>query len=91
MEVLGTLGSSVRQWFLAKKTACHLLLDGDTLLQVEEFKYCGALFTSDRKMERNIDRRIVAAPAVMQSLYLSVIVKKADHLIDQLDLRVELR
>ncbi|KAI3361916.1 hypothetical protein L3Q82_012186 [Scortum barcoo] len=34
---------------------------GEVLPQVEEFKYLGVLFTSEGKMEREIDRRIGAA------------------------------
>ncbi len=46
------------------------------LPQVEEFKYIGVLFTNERRMEREIDRRIGAASAVMRSMYRSVVVKK---------------
>jgi len=43
---------------------------GDEILpQVEEFKYLGVLFTSEGRMEREIDRRIGAASAVMRTLY----------------------
>ncbi|KAK3517717.1 hypothetical protein QTP70_016386 [Hemibagrus guttatus] len=44
--------------------------------QVEEFKYLGILFTSEGRMDREIDRRIGAAAAVMRSMYRSVVVKK---------------
>ncbi len=46
------------------------------LPQVEEFKYLGVLFTSEGRMELEIDRRIGAASAVMRSMYRSVVVKK---------------
>ncbi|KAI3359801.1 hypothetical protein L3Q82_014174 [Scortum barcoo] len=46
------------------------------LPQVEEFKYLGVLFTSEGKIEREIDRRIGAASAVMRSVYRTVVVKK---------------
>ncbi len=46
------------------------------LPQVEEFKYLGVLFTSEGRIEREIDRRIGAASAVMRSMYRSVVVKK---------------
>ncbi|CAM4428457.1 unnamed protein product [Leuciscus chuanchicus] len=49
---------------------------GELLPQVEEFKYLGVLFTSEGRMEREIDRRIGAASAVMRALYRSVVVKK---------------
>ncbi|KAI3367033.1 hypothetical protein L3Q82_009666 [Scortum barcoo] len=46
-----------------KRVACPLQVGGEVLPQVEEFKYLGAgvLFTSEGKMEREIDRRIGAA------------------------------
>ena len=43
---------------------------------MEEFKYLGVLFTSEGRMEREIDRRIGAASAVMRALHRSVVVKK---------------
>ena len=43
---------------------------------MEEFKYLGVLFTSEGRMEHEIDRPIGAAAAVMQSLYQSVMVKR---------------
>ncbi|KAI3365261.1 hypothetical protein L3Q82_010354 [Scortum barcoo] len=46
---------------------------GEVLPQVEEFKYLGVLFTSEGKMEREIDRRIGAASAVMRSVYRTVV------------------
>ena len=59
-----------------KKVACPLQVGGVSLPQVEEFKYLGVLFTSEGRMEREIDRRIGAASAVMRSLYRTVVVKK---------------
>ncbi|XDV39599.1 hypothetical protein PO909_008816 [Leuciscus waleckii] len=59
-----------------KKVACLLQVGGEFLPQVEEFKYLGVLFTSEGRMEREIDRQIGAASAVMRSLYRSVVVKK---------------
>ncbi|KAK3563883.1 hypothetical protein QTP86_004822 [Hemibagrus guttatus] len=59
-----------------KKVACTLQVGGEFLHQVEEFKYLGVLFTSEGRMNREIDRRISAAAAVMQSMYQSVVVKK---------------
>ncbi|KAI3372593.1 hypothetical protein L3Q82_023069 [Scortum barcoo] len=52
-----------------KRVACPLRVSGEVLPQVEEFKYLGVLFTSEGKMEREIDRRIAAigaASAVMR-------------------------
>ncbi|KAI3369704.1 hypothetical protein L3Q82_024548 [Scortum barcoo] len=43
------------------RVACPLRVGGEVLPQVEEFKYLGVLFTSEGKMEREIDRRIGAA------------------------------
>ncbi|KAI3352578.1 hypothetical protein L3Q82_005522 [Scortum barcoo] len=52
-----------------KRVACPLRVGGEVLPQVEEFKYLGVLFTSEGKMECEIDRRIGAASAVMRSVY----------------------
>ena len=41
-----------------KKVACSLRVGGEILPQVEEFKYLGILFTSEGRMEHEIDRRI---------------------------------
>ncbi|KAK3515853.1 hypothetical protein QTP70_034764, partial [Hemibagrus guttatus] len=59
-----------------KKVACTLQVGGEVLPQVEEFKYLRVLFTSEGRMDCEIDRRIDAAAAVMQSMYQSVVVKK---------------
>ncbi|KAI3364813.1 hypothetical protein L3Q82_000923 [Scortum barcoo] len=59
-----------------KRVACPLRVGGEVLPQVEEFKYLRVLFTSEGKMEREIDRRIGAASAVMRSVYRTVVVKK---------------
>ncbi|TWW78198.1 hypothetical protein D4764_11G0003190 [Takifugu flavidus] len=48
----------------------------EILPQVEEFKYLGVLFTSEGRMEREINRRIGAASAVMRTLHRSVVVKR---------------
>ncbi len=56
--------------------ACPLQVGGEFLLQVEEFKYLGVLFTSEGRMEREIVRRIGAASSVMQLMYRSIVVKK---------------
>ncbi|TWW80168.1 hypothetical protein D4764_10G0011980 [Takifugu flavidus] len=54
----------------------------EVLPQVEEFKYLGILFTSEGRMEREIDRRIGAASAVMRALNRSVMVKKDGSALD---------
>ncbi|KAK3515715.1 hypothetical protein QTP70_029929 [Hemibagrus guttatus] len=59
-----------------KKVACTLQVGGEFLPQVEEFKYLGVLFTSEGRMDREIDRRIGAAAAVMRSMYRFVVVKE---------------
>ncbi|KAK3528665.1 hypothetical protein QTP70_007204 [Hemibagrus guttatus] len=59
-----------------KKVACTLQVGGEVLPQVEEFKYLGVLFTSEGRMDREIDRWIGAAATVMRSMYRSVVVKK---------------
>ncbi|KAK3506344.1 hypothetical protein QTP70_005033 [Hemibagrus guttatus] len=59
-----------------KKVACALQVGGEVLPQVKEFKYLGVLFTSEGRMDHEIDRRIGAAGAVMRSMYRSVVVKK---------------
>ena len=48
-----------------KKVACSLWVGGELLPQVEESEYLGVLFTSEGRMEREIDRRISVAAAVM--------------------------
>ncbi|TWW62669.1 hypothetical protein D4764_04G0013160 [Takifugu flavidus] len=48
-----------------KKVECLLRVKEEILPQVEEFKYLGVLFTSEGRMEQEIDRCIGAAYAVM--------------------------
>ena len=59
-----------------KRVECPLQVGGEVLPQVEEFKYLGILVTSEGRMEREIDRRIGAASAVMRALNRSVVVKR---------------
>ncbi|XP_054621698.1 uncharacterized protein vopp1b isoform X1 [Dunckerocampus dactyliophorus] len=59
-----------------KRVECHLQVGDEILPQVEEFRYLGVLFTSEGRMEREIDKRIGAASAVMQTLHRSVVVKR---------------
>ena len=59
-----------------KMVECSLRVGSELLPQAKEFKYLGVLFTSEGKMEREMDRRIGAASAVMRALYQSVVVKK---------------
>ncbi|KAI3364976.1 hypothetical protein L3Q82_001140 [Scortum barcoo] len=75
-----------------KRVACPLRVGGEVLPQVEEFKYLGVLFTSEGKMEREIDRRIGAASAVMRSVYRTVRGEEgAESKGEALDLPVNLR
>ena len=55
---------------------CPLRVGNEILPQVEEFKYLGVLFTSEGRMEREIDGRIGAASAVLRALHRPVVVKK---------------
>ncbi|KAK0150407.1 Craniofacial development protein 2 [Merluccius polli] len=59
-----------------KRVECTLRVGNEILPQVEEFKYLGVLFTSEGRMEQEIDRRIGAASAVMRTLHGSVMVKR---------------
>uniref|UniRef100_A0A8C6KHS8 Reverse transcriptase domain-containing protein n=1 Tax=Nothobranchius furzeri TaxID=105023 RepID=A0A8C6KHS8_NOTFU len=61
---------------IQKRVECLLWVRDEVLPQVEEFKYLGVLFTSEGKLEREIDRRIGAASVVMRALYQSVVVKR---------------
>jgi len=56
---------------------CSLQVGTECLPQAKELKYLGGLFTSEGKMEREIDRRIGAAAAVKQALYRSVLAKRS--------------
>ncbi|TWW76601.1 hypothetical protein D4764_13G0012630 [Takifugu flavidus] len=51
-----------------KKVECLLRVKEEILPQVEEFKYFGVLFTSEGRMEQEIDRRIGVASAVMRTV-----------------------
>ncbi|XP_058251558.1 uncharacterized protein LOC131356504 [Hemibagrus wyckioides] len=59
-----------------KKVVCPLHVGWVFLPQVEEFKYLGVLFTSQGRMEWEIDRWVGAAAAAMQSVYRSVVLNK---------------
>jgi len=59
---------------LCWKTECALRVGSELLPQAKEFKYLGVLFTSEGKMEREMDKRIGAASAVMWALYRSIYV-----------------
>ncbi|KAK0136316.1 hypothetical protein N1851_027786 [Merluccius polli] len=59
-----------------KRVECTLRVGDEILPQVGEFKYLRVLFTSEGRMEWEIDRRIGAASAVMRTLHGSVVVKR---------------
>ena len=59
-----------------KWVGCLLWVGSEVLPQVEEFKYFWVLFMSDGRREREIDRRIGAASAVVQTFYRSVVVRR---------------
>ncbi|KAK3538466.1 hypothetical protein QTP86_003694 [Hemibagrus guttatus] len=81
-SVRGVFNSHLRESFNQsfnldrKKVACTPQVGGEFLPQVEEFKYLGVLFMSEGRMDREIDRWIGAAAAVMRPMYRSVVVKK---------------
>ena len=62
-------------WFSTRKKVEYPLQVRD-VPQVEELEYLGILFTSDGKLEREMDRWIGASSAVMRLLLWSVVVKK---------------
>ncbi|TWW60956.1 hypothetical protein D4764_05G0010460 [Takifugu flavidus] len=68
------------------KVECLLRVKEEILPQVEEFKYLGVLFTSEGRMEQEIDRRIGAASAVMRTLHRSVVVQRELRLSAQLSI-----
>ena len=59
-----------------KRMDCPLQVGEELLPQVKELKYLGVLFTSEGEIEREIDRQIGAASAVMWMLRQSVVVKR---------------
>jgi len=54
---------------------CDLRLSGSTLKQVDTFKYLGVAFTSDGRLDTELNTRIAAAGAVMRQLQRSVVTK----------------
>ena len=62
---------------LCRKTVeCSLWVGSELMPQAKEFKYLEVLFTSEGKMEREMDRWIGAVSAVIQVLYRSVVKKE---------------
>lgn len=71
-----------------KRVELPLWVGGELLPQVDEFKYL-VLFTSEGRGQPEIDRQIGSAATVMQTLYMSVVVKrecKSEALIIPVDL-----
>ena len=60
--------------FSPKWVDCRLRVGVESLPQVKEFKLLWLLFMSEGKMEWEIDRRIGAVLAVMQTLKKSIVV-----------------
>ena len=58
-----------------KAKCTHRVMD-ESLTQAEEFKYFGALFMSDGKLEQGMDRWIGALSEVMRGLLRSHVVKR---------------
>jgi len=50
-------------------------VSGNTLQQLEKFKYLGVVFTSDGRQSKEIDTRIGKASAVLRELDRSVVTK----------------
>jgi len=55
---------------------CTLQVSGNTLQQVEKFKYLGVAFTSDGRQNKELDTRIGKANAVLRELYRAVVAKR---------------
>lgn len=53
---------------------CYLQVWEELLPQAMEFKYLRILFTSDLKMEREMDRRYGVASVVMETLYWKTLI-----------------
>ena len=53
-----------------------LQVSGNTLQQVETFKYLGVVLMSDESQNKGIDTRIGKANAVLRELHFSVVTKR---------------
>ncbi|TWW59948.1 hypothetical protein D4764_05G0000380 [Takifugu flavidus] len=53
-----------------KKVECLLRVKEEILPQVEEFKYLGVLFTSEGRMEREVDRRTRSGEEIYRSIFV---------------------
>ncbi|XP_047467164.1 uncharacterized protein LOC125023726 [Mugil cephalus] len=76
-EAAGMKISTSKAMVLSRKRVdCSLRVGEEVLPRVEEFKYLRIFFTSEGRMEQEIDRRIGAASAVLRVLNQSVVVKR---------------
>jgi len=62
--------------FSRRPRQCIRQVSGNTLQQVETFRYRRGLFTSDGSRKKEADRRIDKANAVLRELYCSVVAKR---------------
>jgi len=62
---------------LTNPRQCMRQVSGNTLQQVEKFKYLGVVFTSDGRRSKEIDTGIGKANAVLRKLCRSVTTKQA--------------
>jgi len=51
-------------WFSTNQRQCMLQVSGNTLQQVEKFKYIGVVFTIDGRWRKEVDTRIAEASTV---------------------------
>jgi len=63
-------------YLLGRPRKCFLQVSGNTLQQVEAFKYLGVVFTSDESRNKGIDTLIGKANAVLRELHCSVVTKR---------------
>ena len=61
---------------LRRPRQCFLQVIGNTLQQVDAFKYLGLVFTSGESRNKGIDTRICKVNAVLRELYCSVVTKR---------------
>jgi len=59
-----------------KPRQCMLQVSGNALQQVEEVKYIGVVFASDRRWSEEIDARIGQTEAVLRELYCSMVTQR---------------
>ncbi|TWW59258.1 hypothetical protein D4764_06G0007880 [Takifugu flavidus] len=62
-----------------KKVECLLQVKEEILPQVEEFKYLGVLFTSEVRMEQEIDRDRVRSSAIQEELGVELLLLRVER------------